>query len=83
MCRDKLAVLVIENTMPKKPETAVAGRRVIVKAAMIFMAELSALVACAMKVFVSLSCWVIKLKTCVLLVASRLHKAIEEVSQDS
>lgn len=59
-----------KKTMPKKPETAVAGRNIIVKAAIIFMAELSALVARAIEVFVSLSCWVTKLKTCILLVAS-------------
>ena len=54
----------LKNTMPKKPETAVAGRKTMVNAAMIFIAELSALVARAMEVFVSLSCWVTKLKTC-------------------
>lgn len=59
-----------KNTMPKKPETAVAGRNIMVKAAMIFIAELSALVARAIEVFVSLSCWVTKLKTCIMLVAS-------------
>lgn len=55
--------------MPTTPDTAVAGRNIIVKAAMIFMAKLSALLARAIQVFVSLSYWVNELKTCVLLVA--------------
>ena len=59
-----------KKTMPKKLETAVAGRQTMVKAAMIFIAELSALVARAIEVFVSLSCWVTKLKTYMLLVVT-------------
>lgn len=53
----------LKNAMPKKPETAVAGRKIIVKAAMVFIAALSFLVSRAIAMLVSLSCWVTKLKT--------------------
>lgn len=53
-----------KKAMPKKLETAVAGRKTMVSAAMTFMAELSLRAARAMDVLVSLSCCVTRLKTC-------------------
>ena len=53
----------LKNAMPKKLETAVAGRKIIVKAAIVFIAALSFLVSRAIAMLVSLSCWVTKLKT--------------------
>ena len=54
----------LKNAIPKKLETAVAGRKIIVKAAIVFIAALSFLVSRAIAILVSLSCWVTKLKTC-------------------
>lgn len=49
--------------MPKTEERYVPGRKTIVKAAMVFIDELSALVSLAIKVVVALSCCVTRLKT--------------------
>jgi hypothetical protein len=47
----------------KTDDIKVPGRKSIVKAAMVFMDELSLLVSRAMSVVVALSCWVTKLNT--------------------
>jgi hypothetical protein len=67
-----------KNAMPKKLETAAAGRKIIVKVAMVFFEE-PLIVSCAFPVLVSVSFWMTRFHTKLVRISDLfLHYSVAE-----